>query len=127
MAIYSIDTAPLHILVHAGAGVSTLLLGGILLARSKGTPAHRLLGWAWVTLMYSVAIGSFWIRSDGSLSWIHGLSAGMVVTLSYALWAIKTGRTKSHRVALTSAYIGLCITAAFTLLPYRMLGQLTFG
>jgi len=127
MAIYSIETAPLHILFHAGAGLSTVVLGGIVLARRKGTTIHRALGWVWFVLMYSIAIGSFWIRSDGGLSWIHGLSAGMIVTLTHALWAIKTGRVKGHRIAVTCAYIGLCVTAAFTLLPYRLMGQLVAG
>jgi uncharacterized membrane protein len=126
MAIYSIDTAPLHILIHAGAGLSTVALGGMVLARRKGTTTHRVFGWSWFALMYLIAIGSFWIQSDGGLSWIHGLSTGMIVTLTYALWAIKSGRVKAHRTALTSAYIGLCVTAAFTLLPYRLMGQLVF-
>jgi len=127
MAIYSIDTARLHILFHAGAGLSTLMLGGIVLARRKGTTMHRVLGWVWLALMYSIAIGSFWIRSDGGLSWIHGLSAVMIVTITYALWAIKTGRVQAHRTAITWAYISLCVTAVFTLLPYRLMGQLMFG
>jgi uncharacterized membrane protein len=124
MAIYSIETAPLHILFHAGAGISTLALGAVVLARRKGNTIHRVLGWAWFTLMYSIAIGSFWIRSDGAFSWIHALSLGMIVTLSYALWAIKSGRVKGHRIAVTCAYAGLCVTAVFTLLPYRLMGQL---
>jgi uncharacterized membrane protein len=126
MAIYSIDTAPLHILIHAGAGLSTVVLGGMVLARRKGTTTHRVLGWSWFALMFLIAIGSFWIRSDGDFSWIHGLSTGMIVTLSYALWAIKSGRVKGHRIAVTCAYIGLCVTAAFTVLPYRLMGQLVF-
>lgn len=127
MAIYSIDTAPLHILMHAGAGLSTLALGGTVLARRKGTATHRLMGWSWFVLMYFIAIGSFWIRADGGFSWIHVLSAGMIVTLSYALWAIRAGRVKGHRIAVTCAYAALCVTAAFTLLPYRLMGQLAFG
>jgi uncharacterized membrane protein len=126
MAIYNIDSAPLLILAHAAVGVSAVVLGGLVVFRRKGTFTHRVLGRLWAALMYFMAIGSFWIQSDGHFSWIHGLSAMMIVSLTYAIWAVKTGRTRGHRIAMTSNYVGLCVTAAFTLLPHRLMGQLVF-
>jgi uncharacterized membrane protein len=126
MAIYSLDTVPVHILAHVGVGLTAVVLGGVVLARRKGTPTHRVWGRVWVALMYFVAIGSFWIQSDGHLSWIHGLSAMMIVTLTFSLWAIKSGHVRGHRIAMKCAYVGLCVTAAFTFLPYRLMGQLIF-
>lgn len=126
MAIYNIDTAPVHILAHAAIGIVAIILGGSVLFRRKGTFAHRTLGRVWAGSMYFIALGSFWIQSDGHLSWIHALSTGMIITLTVSIWAIRTGRTKAHRISMQCAYVSLCVTAAFTLLPYRLMGQLVF-
>jgi uncharacterized membrane protein len=126
MAIHSIETVPAHILAHAIVGLVSVALGAIVLFRRKGTPVHRILGRTWVALMYFIAIGSFWIQSGDHLSWIHGLSSAMIITLTFSVWAIRSGNVKGHRIAMTCAYIGLCVTAAFTLLPYRFMGQLVF-
>ena len=37
--------------VHLATALLSLLLGAVVLARQKGTPQHRALGWTWVVLM----------------------------------------------------------------------------
>ena len=54
-------TVPLVIYFHLTAALLALVIGTIQLMRPKGTGSHRMVGWVWVTLMFSVAISSLWI------------------------------------------------------------------
>ena len=89
------------VFIHLVTAFSALLLGGVVLARRKGTARHRALGWAWVALMGSTAVASGFIR-DYHLPNLAG-----------------------HRQTMRDLYIGACVLAGvFTLLPGRFLGQL---
>ncbi len=125
--IYSIDQAPLYILLHLAAAITAVPLGALVLFRRKGTVQHRWLGRIWAFLMLYVAIGSFWIQARDRLSFIHILSAVIIVNLCYAIWAIRHKNVKGHRISMLCSYASLCGAGAFTILPYRMLGQLVFG
>ncbi len=125
--IHTIDQAPLHVLLHLVAAVTALLVGAVVLFRRKGTVHHRWLGRFWVFLMLYVAVGSFWIQGRDRLSLIHALSVVVIVSIPSAIWAIRCGKVRAHRISMLSSYAGLCGAGAFTLLPYRMLGQLFFG
>ena len=52
-------SAAMPIPSHAGLALLAVLIGGAQLALAKGTSAHRLLGWLWVTVMAYVAVSSF--------------------------------------------------------------------
>src|SRR5439155_25600030 len=67
------STADSVIALHLAAALAALLLGITVLARTKGTRSHKLLGRTWVAVMLVVALSSFWIQRDG-FSWIHLLS-----------------------------------------------------
>ena len=125
--IYSIDEAPVFIIIHLSAAMIAVILGAGILFRKKGTVPHRWLGRTWAGLMYFVAIGSFWIQARDRLSLIHILSVIVIVNLSFAIWFIREKKVLRHKVCMICAYAALCITGAFTLLPYRMLGQYFFG
>jgi uncharacterized membrane protein len=118
------------VFVHLLAMLGALVLGAVLLQGRKGATAHRVLGWAWVVLMGTAALTSWLIRGDGplwGLSWIHGLTAVVCVTLPLAVWAARRGRIATHRSAMKQLYWGGCIAAGvFTLLPGRFLGQLVW-
>ncbi|WP_161973957.1 DUF2306 domain-containing protein [Hwanghaeella grinnelliae] len=121
-------TAPPAILFHLAAATTALVILPIQILSSKGTVGHVWRGRAWVAAMVLTAAGSFWIRgTDGSLSWIHGLSAYTLVSLFFGLVAIRRGNLSSHRGWMTGAGIGLVIAFAFTFLPSRILGQLLGG
>jgi uncharacterized membrane protein len=93
---------------HACAATVALLLGArLLLRRRKGDVGHRRLGLVWVVTMYGTVISSFWIRSDGSFSWIHGLSVLTFCSLTVAVWAAVTRRRQVHRDAVVGSYLGL--------------------
>jgi uncharacterized membrane protein len=121
------DGWTLLIAAHAAGATLALLLGGyVLLRRRKGDLAHRRLGRVWVATMYWVALSSFGIKelTPGHFSWIHGLSAWTVVSLTVAVWAARAGRIRLHRQFVAGSYFGLVgaglAAAAF---PVRLVPQ----
>jgi uncharacterized membrane protein len=116
--------------IHLASALAAIALGAWLLAKRKGTPAHRGLGWAWVVAMGVATASSGFIRSDmvpalGGLSPIHLLTLLVLVQLPRGLWYIRTGNVEGHRRTMRGLYIGGCAVAGlFTLLPGRFLGQL---
>ena len=116
------------ILIHTLAALAALVVGaGVFLAR-KGTRLHRYAGRGWELLMLVTAVSTWWIRSSGSFSWIHGLSVTSLVLLAAAVWFAITGNIGAHRKTVTNLYVGaLVIAGAFTLLPQRLLGQLVWS
>ena len=115
---------------HLVTAFSALLLGGVVLARRKGSARHRALGWAWVALMGSTAVASGFIRDYhlpnlAGFTPIHAFTLLVAVQLPRGIWLIRHGNLAGHRQTMRSLYIGACVLAGvFTLLPGRFLGQL---
>lgn len=114
------------IVVHIAAAVGAFVVGATVLALKRGTPTHRITGRVWVALMLTTALVSFWIRATGSFSWVHLLSAWMLVTLFVAVRSILRGNTHAHRRWMVSSYAGLVTAGVFALLPDRRLGFLVW-
>jgi uncharacterized membrane protein len=115
---------------HMTAALGALLLGIVVLARPKGTPIHKAMGRVWVALMSATAISSFWIleiRDGAGFSPIHILSVVTLVSLAAAIWSIRRGNVRAHKINMLSAFAGTAIAGAFTLLPGRVLGNFVFG
>jgi uncharacterized membrane protein len=112
------------ILIHLGAALTALVLGiGVFLRRKSGF-AHRMLGRAWVVLMLVTAISTYWIRSNGSFSWIHGLSIFSLAALAWAVYFAVSGNIRRHQKVMQGLFFGaLVVAGAFTLLPQRLLGH----
>ena len=116
------------ILLHTFAALAALGLGAAMFLARKGTFLHRVAGLTWVALMLAVATSSFWIKSSGNFSWIHGLSVSVLVLLAVLVFLAITRRISAHRRLAIGLYAGaLVITGLFTLLPYRLLGRLVWG
>jgi uncharacterized membrane protein len=115
---------------HLVTAFAALLLGGVVLARRKGTPHHRALGWAWVVLMASTTVASAFIRDYrlpnlAGFTPIHAFTLLVAVQLPRGIWLIRRGNVVDHRKTMRGLYIGACVLAGvFTLLPGRFLGQL---
>jgi uncharacterized membrane protein len=109
--------APWYVLAHLLFALVALLLGTTVLLRRKGDFAHRVLGWSWVTLMLTAALSSFFIEARGRFSLIHILSVVILVTVPLGIVHIRRKRVQRHRDTMTSAFAGLVIAGAFTLLP----------
>lgn len=116
------------IALHAIGATFSLAVGALLLLRRrKGDLAHRRLGRIWMAAMYWTAGSSFGIRAlhPGHLSWIHGLSAWTLVSLTIALWAARTHRVDLHRGFAAGSYFGLCGAGiAAMAFPVRLAPQL---
>jgi uncharacterized membrane protein len=116
------------ILAHTLAALAAVALGAAMFLARKGTFLHRVAGRSWVALMLVVAISSFWIKGDGTYSWIHGLSVAVIFLLGLAVWFAITRRIERHRKLMIGVYAGaLGVAGMFTLLPYRLLGRLVWG
>jgi len=115
------------ILIHIATAAAALVFGGITLSLRKGTAAHRLFGRLWVALMITTALVSFGISRSGRFSAIHLLSAGMLVALAAAIYAVMRGNVSAHQRGMKSAYISLVVAGLFTLLPGRRLGDLLWN
>lgn len=95
---------------HAAGATLAALLGGYNLWLSrKGDLLHRRVGRIWFVTMYWVAFSSFGIKRlhPGHFSWIHGLSAWTLVSLTVALWAAMTHRVDLHKGFVAGSYFGL--------------------
>jgi uncharacterized membrane protein len=124
--------APPEIQLHVLASAVTLLLTALIFTRARGTRMHRRLGWAWVIAMGALAGSGFMITSGGGLigpfSWIHGLSAFVLVALPLAVLAARRRDRRSHRGwMLGMVWGGLVVAGGFTLLPGRLMHAVILG
>ncbi len=117
----------IHTLLAFGAVALTV---GIFLLR-KGSPLHRVMGWAWVLMMAFVAISSFWINELqvlGAFSPIHLLSILTLWTLVRSVTAARNHRVQAHKRLMRTLVFGALITAgAFTFLPGRLMHTVFLG
>lgn len=100
----------LLIVTHAVAASFAMVFGAVnVLRRHRGDRPHRTIGWTWLVLMYFTSFSSFWIQQlrPGNFSWIHGLSAFTIVTLSLGLWNARRGNIRGHAGNMIGTYAGL--------------------
>ncbi|MFO1322552.1 MAG: DUF2306 domain-containing protein [Burkholderiales bacterium] len=111
--------------VHLFAALAALLFGIVQLARPKGTPSHKAIGWTWVLLMATVAISSLWIPSFLHFTWIHVFTLVTAIALPAGIIRIRRGNVAGHARTMTLLFVGaLAVAGAFTLVPGRLLGNL---
>ena len=115
------------ILAHTAAAFAALALGAAIFLRRKGSTTPRLLGRGWVALMLVTAVSSFWIRSTGGFSWIHGLSVIAVAALAGAVFYAVRGNIKRHRIVMKALYGSLVTAGLFTLMPHRLPGRMLWS
>jgi len=113
--------------VHVAAALTALLAGLAVAALPKGTALHRRIGWIFVPAMALVALTSLFIMRNGHFSLIHLLTVLTLVSLPYAVVSRRRGNIKAHKSAMAGLVLGLVIAGAFTLLPGRLMNQLTLG
>lgn len=104
------DTWTPLIAVHAVVATLAMVLGAAqIVRRRRGDRPHRTIGWVWLVCMYFVAFSSFWIQQlrPGSFSWIHGLSAFTILTLSLGLFHARRGNIRHHAGNMIGTYVGL--------------------
>ena len=118
-------TLPLPVTIHIASAFSALILGAALLSRRlKGDRAHRIAGWTWVALMFTVALSSLWVPAFMKLSWIHLFTLLTLVSLPLGIYRARTHDVKAHRGTMIGLFTGgLVIAGLFTLVPGRVLGN----
>jgi uncharacterized membrane protein len=121
---------PFAIKFHLATILAAFAIGCVLMAGVKGDSLHRALGWAWVTLMVTSAASSFFIHAINphGLSFIHALSAWVVVAAPFGLYLARRHQVHAHRRMMTGLFLfGLGVSSAFTFLPGRLMFQIFFG
>ena len=108
-----------------------ILLGGVQLYLSKGTPLHKLIGRIWVGLMAVVSLSSFFIyelKIWGNYGPIHLLSIWVLISLIGGIYFAKIGKIEWHKWTMTLIYfLALILTGIFTLLPERIMNKVPFN
>jgi uncharacterized membrane protein len=122
--------APLAVQFHVATVLPAAILGAVLLARPKGTPAHRLLGKIWLLLMVVTSFSTFFIhdlKTIGNFSPIHLLSIYVIVGSIPAIRAARRGDIRAHRAQVAGMYFGgIVVAGLFTLVPHRVMGAMIF-
>jgi uncharacterized membrane protein len=114
--------------LHLSSAAGALALGLVIMARTKGTASHRLMGRTWVGLMTLAALSSFWLTGlrDG-FSVIHLLSVWTLIAMALAIYFIRKGNVKRHRGFMIGTFLGLAGAALGALAPGRMLYRFFFS
>lgn len=113
--------------LHLISVIPAMLLGLMIILNKKGTFFHKFIGRTWVGLMLVTSLSSFYIKSEGTFSWIHVLSVVSLVSIAISIYAIRKGYIKMHRGFMIGAYCG-AITAGFfaIVIPGRFIHTLLF-
>lgn len=129
-----LQNASLFIQIHLIFALSAFALGAYQLATKKGTTRHKILGRAWVAMMVTICVTSFFIKEvmPKSLFWgyspIHLISIYVLVVMSLGIYFAKKGNIAAHKRCMTRTYIGgLLIAGAFTFYPGRLLFRVFFS
>jgi uncharacterized membrane protein len=122
------------IYVHLATVLPAAVLGAWLLLRPKGSPMHRLLGKAYMSLMLVTALITLFIEAQvgpqflSHFGAIHLLSVLVIYSVPRAYFAAKAGDHRTHRSNMLGVYLGgILIAGAFTLVPGRYLNGMLFG
>jgi uncharacterized membrane protein len=112
--------------LHWICATLALVLGGVQLAATKGTPAHRRLGWTYAGLLLVVnATALVTYRETGAWNQFHWLAVLSLATLLVALGGFALfGRRWwiSHAYVSAGSYFGVVVAGLFQLathLPMR--------
>ncbi len=121
---------PWPIWAHLVTILTALVLTPVQLLRRRGDPLHRLLGTIWVVAIFLAAAFSFFVRTinHGGLSFIHILSAYVIISAPIIWWSAHTHRIALHRGNVRGMITGALLIAGFFTLPFgRLLGSWLFG
>ncbi|MFC7849292.1 DUF2306 domain-containing protein [Arthrobacter sp. NPDC057388] len=110
---------------HVIAALFVLAIGPVQIFRRRRDRIHRTMGHLWVSAMYYVCFSSFWIVSDGHFSWLHGLSAFTIVTVTLGLVSAVRRNIPAHRGNMIGSYVGIAVAFGFAVsVPGRAIPRL---
>jgi len=108
----------------------SLVLTPVILLSPRGDRRHRVLGQIWAVAMLLTALLSFGIRetNGGRFSFIHILSAWVVIQVPLLWYAARTHKVALHRGSVRGMVTGALLIAGFFTFPFgRLLGHWLFG
>lgn len=91
---------------HVIAAAYVLALGPVNILRRRRDRIHRIIGFTWVTAIAYTCISSFWILGDDRFTWLHGLSAFTIVTVTLGIISAVRGNIPAHRANMIGSYLG---------------------
>ncbi|WP_159826930.1 DUF2306 domain-containing protein [Arthrobacter sp. 9AX] len=110
---------------HVIAALFVLAIGPIQILRRRRDRVHRTMGYVWVLAMYYVCFSSFWIVTAGHFTWLHGLSAFTILTVTLGLISAIRGNIRAHLGNMVGSYLGIATAFAFAVtVPGRAIPQL---
>ena len=123
--------APLAIQIHATSALECLVIGVYLLIARKGGPAHKVIGYIWVTNMAVAIISSMFInelRMVGPFSFIHLLSIWGAYSLVRAIQFARARDFKAHRSTMRGLYFGgVVVAGVLSFMPGRVSNRMLFS
>ena len=110
---------------HVVAALYVLAIGPLQILRRRRDRTHRTMGYLWVAAMYYVCFSSFWIVTEGHFTWLHGLSAFTILTVTLGLLSAIRRNIPAHRGNMIGSYLGIAIAFGFAVgIPGRSIPQL---
>lgn len=110
---------------HVVAALYVLAIGPLQIFRRRRDRIHRTMGYLWVAAMYYVCFSSFWIVTEGHFTWLHGLSAFTILTVTLGLVSAIRRNIPAHRGNMIGSYLGIAIAFGFAVgIPGRSIPQL---
>lgn len=110
---------------HVIAALFVLAIGPLQILRRRRDRIHRSMGYLWVAAMYYVCVSSFWIVTEGHFTWLHGLSAFTLVTVTLGLVSAIRGNIRSHLANMVGSYAGIAVAFVFAVaVPGRAIPRL---
>lgn len=110
---------------HVTAALFVLAIGPFQILRRRRDRVHRTMGYLWVAAMYYVCVSSFWIVTAGHFTWLHGLSAFTIVTVTLGLIGAIRRNIQSHLRNMIGSYIGIAVAFIFAVaVPGRAIPEL---
>ena len=110
---------------HVVAALFVLAIGPMQILRRRRDRVHRTAGYLWVAAMYYVCFSSFGIVTEGHFSWLHGLSAFTIFTVTLGLISAMKRNIPAHRGNMIGSYVGIALAFGFAVgVPNRSIPQL---
>jgi len=107
MSLEPLLSAPITIQIHVVAAVASVVLGPLPLYRTRRDQFHKVVGYAWVVAMFTVATTAFFIHSFaviGPFSPLHGFALLTFWSLWRGVTLARQGNIHAHKATFRSLF-----------------------